>query len=52
MERAYLEGLADTHFVLHWHGFTLNNFKLLEQGVTMHPKVYVQLNFHAQSDAK
>ena len=52
MERANLEGLTDIHFVLQWRGFTLSNFNLQEQGVTMHPKVYVQLNCHAQSDAK
>ena len=29
VERAYL-GLADIHFVLCWHGFTLSNFNLPE----------------------
>ena len=51
VERAYLEGLADIHFVLRWHGFTLSNFNLPEQGVPVRPEVDVQQNFNAQPDA-
>ena len=51
MERAYLEGLADIHFVLCWHGFILSNFNLPEQGLPVHPEVDVQQNFNAQPDA-
>ena len=51
VERAYLEGLADIHFVLHWHGFTLSSFNLPEQGVPVHPEIDVQQNFNAQPDA-
>ena len=41
VERAYLEGFADIHFVLHWCGFTLSSFNLPEQGVPMRPEVNV-----------
>ena len=44
VERAYLEGLADIHFVLRWHGFTLSSFNLPEQGVPVRPEVDVQQN--------
>ena len=51
MERAYLEGLADIHFVLCWHGFILSNFNLPEQGVPVCPEVDVQQNCNTQPDA-
>ena len=50
VERAYLEVLADIHFVLHWHGFSLSSFNLPEQGVPVRPEVDVQQNFNAQPD--
>ena len=50
VERVYLEGLADIHFVLQWHGFILSNFNLPEQGVPVCPEVDVQQNFNAQPD--
>ena len=38
VERAYLEGLADIHFVLRWHGLTLSNFNLPKQEVPVPPE--------------
>ena len=51
VERTYLEGRADIHFVLHWHGFTLSSFNLWKQGVHVRPEVDVQQNVNAQPDA-
>ena len=45
VERAYLESLAHNHFVLCWHGFTLSNFILPEQGVFVRPEVDAKQNF-------
>ena len=51
VESAYLEGLADIHFVFCWHSFTLSSFNLPDQGVPVHPEIDVQPNFDAQPDA-
>ena len=51
LERAYLEVLADIHFVLLWHVFTLSNFNLPGQGVPVRPGVDVQQKFNTHPDA-
>ena len=50
-ERAYLEVLVDIHFVLCWHGFTLSNFNLPEQGVPVRPELDILQDVNAQPDA-